>query len=265
MTKIVITLASTKGGVGKTTLAANLGGWLATGYQQRVLLIDADPQPSLSSYFPLDFQAPGGLVELFQQNAWGNVVSHTALENLHLVYSNDPNGMLQQWVKDTADGRFRLRLLLGQLSAYDVVLIDTQGAVGALQEAAILAANALLSPLPPEALSVREFARGMAGVMRGLQGLTALGISLPVLQGVFYRVDRTRDATEVMEVIRGAAVAGELGELNLLNAVVPSGVVWREAASQRRLVTDLRGGATKSVLDGVLQELGLIPSQVGAA
>ncbi|OQX05079.1 MAG: hypothetical protein BWK73_34535 [Thiothrix lacustris] len=263
MTKRIITLASTKGGVGKTTLAANLGGWLATGYQQRVLLIDADPQPSLSSYFPLNFQAPGGLVELFQQNAWANVVSHTALANLHLVYSNDPNGSLQQWVKDAADGRFRLRLLLGQLTDYDVVLIDTQGAVGALQEAAILAADTLLSPLPPEALSVREFARGVAGVMRGLQGLTALGISLPVLQGVFYRVDRTRDAVAVMEVIRSAAQAGELGVMHLLEAVVPAGVVWREAASQRCLVTDLRGGATKEVLDSLLLALGLIPG--GAA
>lgn len=47
---IKITIVSTKGGVGKTTLTANLGGLLAdSGY--RVLLIDADPQPTLSSYY----------------------------------------------------------------------------------------------------------------------------------------------------------------------------------------------------------------------
>ncbi len=47
---IKITIVSTKGGVRKTTLTANLGGLLAdAGY--RVLLIDADPQPTLSSYY----------------------------------------------------------------------------------------------------------------------------------------------------------------------------------------------------------------------
>ena len=41
-------IVSTKGGVGKTTVAANLGGILAD-MNQRVLLIDADFQQSLSS------------------------------------------------------------------------------------------------------------------------------------------------------------------------------------------------------------------------
>jgi len=46
---IKITIVSTKGGVGKTTLTANLGGLLAdSGY--RVLLIDADPRLSKSDF-----------------------------------------------------------------------------------------------------------------------------------------------------------------------------------------------------------------------
>ena len=45
-----IGVVSTKGGVGKTTLAANLGAIL-TDFGLRVLLIDTDPQASLSKYF----------------------------------------------------------------------------------------------------------------------------------------------------------------------------------------------------------------------
>ncbi len=57
---IKITIVSTKGGVGKTTLTANLGGLLAdSGYH--VLLIDADPQPTLSSYYALKENADNGL------------------------------------------------------------------------------------------------------------------------------------------------------------------------------------------------------------
>ena len=48
----VISVVSTKGGVGKTTLTANLGGLLAA-LGLRVLAIDADKQASLSKYYRL--------------------------------------------------------------------------------------------------------------------------------------------------------------------------------------------------------------------
>ena len=55
-----VTVCSTKGGVGKTTLTANLGGLLAD-LGARVLLVDADVQPTLSSYFPVERRSPAGL------------------------------------------------------------------------------------------------------------------------------------------------------------------------------------------------------------
>jgi chromosome partitioning related protein ParA len=51
-----ISIVSTKGGVGKTTLTANLGSILVD-VGQRVLLVDADVQPTLSSYYRLAQQA----------------------------------------------------------------------------------------------------------------------------------------------------------------------------------------------------------------
>ena len=65
---IKITIVSTKGGVGKTTLTANLGGILAdSGY--RVLLIDADPQPTLSSYYSFEQRASHGLKDFLINSA----------------------------------------------------------------------------------------------------------------------------------------------------------------------------------------------------
>ncbi len=55
----VVSIISTKGGVGKTTTAANLGG-LAADAGLRVLLLDLDVQPTLSSYYELGHRAPGG-------------------------------------------------------------------------------------------------------------------------------------------------------------------------------------------------------------
>ncbi len=48
----IMSVISTKGGVGKTTVTANLGGLLADA-GLKVLFIDLDSQPTLSSYYPL--------------------------------------------------------------------------------------------------------------------------------------------------------------------------------------------------------------------
>lgn len=56
---------NSKGGIGKTTLLANLGGLLAD-MGARTLLVDADPQPSLTKYFDIPFEAPQGLVEVIR-------------------------------------------------------------------------------------------------------------------------------------------------------------------------------------------------------
>ncbi|WP_243787549.1 ParA family protein, partial [Pseudomonas amygdali] len=63
----IVSIISTKGGVGKTTTAANLGG-LAADAGVRVLLLDLDVQPTLSSYFELTHRAAGGIYELLAFN-----------------------------------------------------------------------------------------------------------------------------------------------------------------------------------------------------
>ena len=74
-----IGVVSTKGGVGKTTLAANLGAIL-TDFGLRVLLIDTDPQASLSKYFELKTEAELGLVEMIRDGELSSIkVSETVL------------------------------------------------------------------------------------------------------------------------------------------------------------------------------------------
>ena len=67
-------IISTKGGVGKTTLTANLGAILAD-MGQSVLLIDADPQQTLSRYFDITEAAPFGLTQLFKASNPAKTIS----------------------------------------------------------------------------------------------------------------------------------------------------------------------------------------------
>ena len=60
----VAAVVSTKGGPGKTTVGVNPGAFCADA-GLRTLLIDLDTQPSLSSFYTLTHEAPGGTYQPF--------------------------------------------------------------------------------------------------------------------------------------------------------------------------------------------------------
>lgn len=229
---MIITICNAKGGTGKTTLTANLGGLLSEA-GHRVLLVDADVQPTLSAYYPIEERAEHGLTHLVQSATLEDCVSRTSI-GCDLVRSDDPEARLQNWILHSPDGRFRLLRALRD-ATYDYVLIDTQGAIGPLQDSAMLAADRILSPVPPETLSAREFLRG---TLEGLQKLRPLceiiGRGLPPVHALLYRMDRTVDARRVAGQLRsGLSTLGETRDVHILDSVVRAAVAYREAATAR--------------------------------
>ena len=232
----IFTIASTKGGVGKTTLTANLGALLAD-MGLRVLLVDADVQPSLSKYFPLSPPQPaGGLTDVIVRGEVAAAcITPTVFPNLHLVASDDPEGRLPNWLLGRIDRGFRLRhaLRAGLVpAAYDCVLIDTPGAIGPLQDAAVMAADVLVSPITPEILSAREFRDGTMELLARLELGSALGAPPAPVKALIYRQDRTADARLIV-----AGIAREFDRPNdrvtLLDTVVPHAKAYKEAATRR--------------------------------
>lgn len=233
---IKFTVLGTKGGVGKTTLAANLGALMAD-LGLRVLLVDADVQPSLSKYFPIS--SPAVLAGLTEVVVRGEVtetaITPTIYENLDIVVSDDPEGRLPQWLLSRIDRGFRLRQALQSPAvhgAYDCILIDTQGAVGPLQDAAALAADILVSPITPEILSAREFRDGTMELLERLEPGSAMGATLGPMKAVIYRQDRTSDARLVAASIREDFIRLK-GRVTVLDTVVPHAKAYKEAATLR--------------------------------
>ncbi|TWC63022.1 chromosome partitioning related protein ParA [Pseudomonas sp. SJZ103] len=228
----VVSVVSTKGGVGKTTVAANLGGLLADA-GLRVLLLDLDSQPTLSSYYALNQKADAGAYELIALNLTtpAQIVSRTVITGLDLILSNDDQGRLSTMLLHAPDGRLRLRNLLDAFRpSYDLLLIDTQGARSVLLEMAILASDLALSPITPEMLAARELQRGTLKLLSEPEPFRHMGIPPPPLRLLLNQVNAIRVDTRM--IIRGLreTFAGA-NNISVLDTVIPDRVAYLNAAS----------------------------------
>ncbi|WP_122673007.1 ParA family protein [Pseudomonas viridiflava] len=228
----VLSVVSTKGGVGKTTVTANLGGLIADA-GLRVLLLDLDSQPTLSSYYTLSREAVAGAYELIALNLTDSaqIISTTTVAGLDLILSNDDHGRLSTLLLHAPDGRLRLRNLLDAFRPrYDLLLIDTQGARSVLLEMAILASDLALSPVTPEMLAARELRRGTLKLLSELEPFRHLGITPPPLRLLLNQVNSIRVDTRM--IIRGLreTFAGATN-ISVLETVVPDRVAYLNAAS----------------------------------
>lgn len=230
-------ICSTKGGTGKTTTGANIGA-LAADAGLRTLLVDLDTgQPTLSSYFPLEYQAPGGIYELLVHNMLDadKIISRTTIPNLDLIISNDPHNQLETLLLHAPDGRLRLRTLLKRLPKdYDLVVIDTKGAMAVTVEMALIAADNVISPIYPEMLAAREFNRSTLQVLNSVGQLReTLGLGSVPLGVVFNRQDNSNDARDIAKAVRemfGKATSAN-PNVTVLDTYVPANVTYRVAAS----------------------------------
>lgn len=228
----VISVVSTKGGVGKTTIAANLGGLLADA-GLRVLLLDLDSQPTLSSYYALSQKADVGAYEFiaFNLTTPAQFISKTVITGLDLILSNDDQGRLGSLLIHAPDGRLRLRNLLSILRPhYDLLLIDTQGARSVLLEVALLASDLALSPITPEMLAARELRRGTLKLLSELEPFSHLGISPPPLRLLLNQVNANRvDSRMIINGLRESFA--KVTNISVLDTVVPDRVAYLNAAS----------------------------------
>ena len=88
----IIAIASQKGGVGKTSTAINLGASL-TIFQKKTLIIDMDPQGSISETFHINsFDIEYGIYDIFVKKIpLALAIIDIGLENFEIVPANVQN------------------------------------------------------------------------------------------------------------------------------------------------------------------------------
>jgi len=142
----VITVASQKGGVAKTTTAVTLAHGLALkGYT--VLLIDADPQGQCATVLGIA-QDPGLFNLLACAYPLQDVVQTTGRENLLLLPSDKRTGVAQRLLvlKHPGEVDVLQRAIEAGIDDRNLhyIVVDTAPSVGTLQEAALWMADSVI-------------------------------------------------------------------------------------------------------------------------
>jgi chromosome partitioning protein len=160
----VLAIANQKGGVGKTTTAINLGTALAA-IDERVLIVDLDPQGNASTGLGVDYKSRkiSTYDALLGEASLAQTVRETAVPHLHIAPSTVDLSGFDLEISTASDRAFRLRNAIGSLArptrdadgkvsndGYSYALVDCPPSLNLLTINAMAAADAILVPLQCE-------------------------------------------------------------------------------------------------------------------
>lgn len=203
----VIAITNQKGGVGKTTTTVNLGVGLAKD-GHRVLLIDADPQGSLT--VSLGIKDPDSLdeslatvmtasIEDMQLPPETGIIQHN--EGVDLMPSNIELSGIETGLFNTMSREFVLRNYISSVKHnYDYILIDCMPSLGMMTINALVAADSVIIPSQPNFLSTKGLnllLRSISKVKRSINpNLRVEGILLTMVDS------RTNNAKDIISSLR---------------------------------------------------------------
>ncbi len=233
----VIAIVNQKGGVGKTTTAVNLGSGLVR-EGKRVLLIDADPQGSLTA--SLGYVEPDEigitlatiLLDLMNEEQLpddAGILHHP--EGMDVLPSNIELSALEVFMVNVMSREMLLRSYMERVRKnYDYILIDCMPSLGMMTINALAAADSVLIPVQAAYLPVKGLQQLILTISKVKKQLNRkLRIEGILLTMVDNRNNFTRDISSKVREAYGE-------NIGLFETVIPLSIKAAETTAEGKSI-----------------------------
>lgn len=219
----VVSISNQKGGSGKSTTAVNLSAYLALA-GKRVLLIDLDPQGSLTTHFGIDktnldltmYEVLSGRASL------SDVIVHTETQSLDIAPTNNRLGKAEFELFKQEERDSVLKSQMTGLGDYEYIIIDTPPNLYNLTLNALMAADTIIMPIDSTFYALE----GLAVITEVLDMIESeLGHALTrryLLTKYDARTNLSKDVESKLKDLFGDAVFKTVIPANIRLAVAPS-------------------------------------------
>ncbi len=184
-----------KGGAGKTTLVVNLADTLVRLHQQKVLIIDTDPQGSVGHL--LGITPKKTIYDVLIENEPVEACIESARPGLDILGANERLFPVEIAMSQIKKKEYVFLDRFSTLSAYDYVFLDCAPSFNILNQNALIYTNEVMIPVPMEYL-------GLYGLRQLLYNVDVIGrmldkdIRVSYIVPTFYQ-QRRRKTKTIME------------------------------------------------------------------